>query len=198
MLCTPEREPPIVLKETQDPNVIANRFNNYFCSIESNLTDSIFCIAGEQPKQFLEKKLSDSIYLEPPTNREIFNQITSSKNEAVGHDNIQPFSVKGARFVVAPYILTYFSATYLLKVFFPCNCKIARVVPIYKIGEKDDINKSRPISLLTFFQKLLKNSVCTTQQIPQQTQCNLRKSIWISKLHFYSACNAGCCRRLLR
>ena len=69
----PNREPPVAFKETQDPNVIANQFNDYFCSIGSNLADSIICTTRKQPKYFLEKKISDSFYLEPPTNNEILN-----------------------------------------------------------------------------------------------------------------------------
>ena len=100
----PNREPPVAFKETQDPNVIANQFNDYFCSIGSNLADSIICTTRKQPKCFHEKKVSDSIYLEPPTNNKILNQIISLKNKAVGHDNIQPFFIKAARFVIAPYL----------------------------------------------------------------------------------------------
>ena len=40
--CKPNREPHIAFKETQDPKVIANQFNDYFCSIGSNLADSIY------------------------------------------------------------------------------------------------------------------------------------------------------------
>ena len=41
--CKPNCEPPVAPKETQDPNVIANQFNDYFCSIGSNLADSMIC-----------------------------------------------------------------------------------------------------------------------------------------------------------
>ena len=63
LLCKPNGESLVALKETQDPNVIANQFNNYFCSIGSNLVDSIICTTHKQPKYFLEKKVSDSNYL---------------------------------------------------------------------------------------------------------------------------------------
>ena len=58
--CKPNREPLVAFKETQDPNVIANQFNDYFCSTGSNLADSIICTSRKQ-KYFLEKKVSDSI-----------------------------------------------------------------------------------------------------------------------------------------
>ena len=54
--CKPNREPPVAFKEIQDPNVIASQFHDYFCSIGSNLTDSIICTTCKQPKYFLEKR----------------------------------------------------------------------------------------------------------------------------------------------
>ena len=53
--CKPNREPPVVLKETQDPNVIANQFNDYFCSIGSNLAHSIFVLRVSNLNIFLKK-----------------------------------------------------------------------------------------------------------------------------------------------
>ena len=38
---------------------------------------------------------------------------------------------------------------------FPSNCKVARVVPVYKTGAKDDMNNYRPISILTCFSKII-------------------------------------------
>ena len=119
--CKPNREAPVAFKETQDPNVIANQFNDYFCSIGSNLADSIICTTRKQPKYFLKKKVSDSIYLEPPTNNEILNQIISLKNKAVGHDNIEPFFIKVARFVIAPAYLNLFLNFVFTEGIFPSN-----------------------------------------------------------------------------
>ena len=150
----PNREPPGALKETQDPNVIVNQFNDYFCSIGSNLADSIICTTRKQPKYFLEKKVSDSIYLEPPTNNEILNQITSLENKSVGHDNIQPFFIKIARFVIAPYLNLFLNFVFTEGIF-PSNCKVARVVPAKKTVAKDDMNNYKPISILTCFSKII-------------------------------------------
>ena len=113
----------------------------------------------KQSKYFLEKKVSDSIYLEPPTNNEILNQITSLKNKAVGHDNIQPFFIKVARFVIAPYFNLFLNFVFTEGSFLS-NCKVARVVPIYKAGAKDDMNNYyRPISILTCFSKIIEKIV---------------------------------------
>ena len=133
--CKPNREPPGAFKETQDPNVIANQFNDYFCSIGSNLADSIICTTRKQPKHFLEKKVSDSIYLEPPTNNEILNQIISLKNKIVGHDKIQPFFIKVPD-LLSPHISTYFLTSCLLKVFFLAIAKLPGSSPSTKPEQK--------------------------------------------------------------
>ena len=38
---------------------------------------------------------------------------------------------------------------------FPCELKIAKIVPLYKSGEKTSFNNYRPISLLPLFSKIL-------------------------------------------
>ena len=120
------------------------------------MAHSIICTTRIQPtvKYFLEKKFSDSIYLETPTNNEILDQITSLKNKAVGHDNIRPFFIKVARFVIAPYLNLFLNFVFTESIF-PSNCKVARVVLVYKTRIKDDMNNYRPISILTCFSKII-------------------------------------------
>ena len=114
----------------------------------------MICTTRKKLKCFLEKKVSDSIYLEPPTNNEILYQITFLKNKAVVHDNIQPFFIQATRFVIAPYLNLFLNFVFREGIF-PSNCKVARVVPVYKIGAKDDINNYRPISILTCVSKII-------------------------------------------
>ena len=123
--------PPLRLKK----HIIANQFNDYFCSIGSNLADSIICTTRKQPKSFLEKKVSNSIYLEPPTNNEILNQITSLKNKAVGHDNIQSFFIKVARFVIAPYLNLFLNFVFTEGIF-PTIAKLPGSFPSTKPEQK--------------------------------------------------------------
>ena len=118
------------------------------------MAHSIICTMCKQPKHFLEKKVSNSIYLEPPTNNEILNQITSLKDKAMGHDSIQPFFIKVARFVIASYLNLFFNFVFTEDIF-PSNCKVARVVPVYKTEAKEDMNNYRPISILTCFSKII-------------------------------------------
>ena len=54
------REPPLTPKVkdhiTDDPNTIANKFNNYFCTIGSSLADTINSETTKKPKDFFKKR----------------------------------------------------------------------------------------------------------------------------------------------
>ena len=43
------------------------------------------------------------------------------------------------------------------KVIFPLQMKIAKVIPIFKSGDKSQFNNYRPISVLSQFSKILEN-----------------------------------------
>ena len=126
-------EPPLALKVnnhiTDDPNTIANQFNNYFCTIGSNLADTINSETTKKPTDSLKKKILDSIYLDPPSTNKVLNQITSLQNKAVGHDNIQPFFLKAARHVIAPHLSLPLNFVFT-KGIFPQSCIIARITPV--------------------------------------------------------------------
>ena len=144
------REPPLALKVndhiTDDPNTIANQFNNYFCSIGFNLADTINSETTKKPKDFFKKKILDSIYLDPPTTNKVLNQITSLKNKAMGHGNIQPFFLKGARHIIAPYLSLFLNFVFTEGIF-RRNRKIARITPIYNSRAKEEMNNYRPMSM---------------------------------------------------
>jgi len=81
----PSRESPSNLKVqdliTDVPGTISNQFNDYFTSIEANLANNIGSNTGKQPKDFLEWKVKDSIFIDPPSQAEVLNQITSLKTQ---------------------------------------------------------------------------------------------------------------------
>ena len=77
------------------------------------------------------------MYLEPPTTNEIINCIGSlNVNKAVGHDNIPAYFLKIPALTLAPYLRSFFDFVFTLEIF-PDICKIAKLVPIHKKGERD-------------------------------------------------------------
>ena len=157
------------------------------------MADTINSETTKKPKDFFKTKILESIYLDPPSSNEVTNQITSLKNKAVGHDSIQPFFLKAARHVVAPYLSLFLSFVFT-KGIFPRNCKIARITSIYKSGAKEEMN-SYHIHFNVLFKNHRKDPICGTWQFFQKTQCNIQKSTWFSKQHFHITCDVGRCHQ---
>ena len=73
---------------TNDPQKIADHFNEFFFSIGANLANSV---DNSDPKSFLKylsQRVSPSIYLDTPDFTEVYNAINSLNiNKATGYDN---------------------------------------------------------------------------------------------------------------
>ena len=83
---------------------VADKFNNFFCSIGSNLANNFSNTSFKSFSTYLNKQVSSSIYLNIPNPTEIFNAIYSIKNNKdVGHDEIPAFF-----FPIASSVITYF------------------------------------------------------------------------------------------
>ena len=56
-------------------------------------------------------------------------------NKAVGYDNIPAFFLKISAFTLAPYLFILLNYAFLNGIF-PDYCKIAKIIPIFKNGDK--------------------------------------------------------------
>jgi len=75
-------------------------------------------------------------------------------NKSSGHDNLCPKLVKNvADYVVFP-IQRLFNMSFESGIV-PSKLKIAKVIPIFKKGDRVQVSNYRPISLLNVFDKLM-------------------------------------------
>ena len=79
--------------------------------------------------------------------------LSLNDNKAFGHNNIPAYFFKVSRYVITPH-LEYFTNFIFNNGVFPTNCKIAKVVSIFKNGCKEETYNYRPISILTCFSKI--------------------------------------------
>ena len=87
--------------------------------------------------------------------REVINSLN---NSSPGHDELPPFVAKTC---MDGYIepITHLVNESLKSGIFPSELKLARVVPIFKSGDPSLLTNYRPISVLSFFSKILKKIV---------------------------------------
>ena len=89
--------------------------------------------------------------------------------KAIGHDKIPASFLKIGRHVIAPYF-NLFLQFICNNGIYPNNCKIARVVPVYKNGDRTEINNYRPILILTCFSKIIeKTYICQVYKFFSKT-----------------------------
>jgi hypothetical protein len=143
----------------QDPNKIANSFNNYFIKISQILTSNIEPSLNINNSKIKLKFHNNSLYLEPIDENEIVNIVQLLKNtSSAGTDEITSKIVKSC----LPYILK--PLQYLINLsfeqgIFPNILKTSIVKPIYKKGDKKKLENYRPISLLSVFSKILEKAI---------------------------------------
>ena len=107
----------------------------------------------------MKNSVSQTIVLKPISLFEIHNVINSlNLHKACGHDNISSYFLRFSNKVLAPVLSYYFSCVFELGVF-PQILKTAKVVPIYKSGNKKPVNKNRPIFLLSYLSKVLEKLI---------------------------------------
>ena len=91
-----------------------------------------------------------SIYIPPTTTTEIKQIIISLKNSSPGWDKIHAFLLKTySNYYVKP--LTYIINKSIEEGIFPNELKLARAVPIFKMGDPSSISNYRPISVFFIF-----------------------------------------------
>ena len=163
---------------------ISEHFNEFFCSIDANLAHKFNQSAPNSLSQYLEQRVSSSIYLDVPNLSEIINAIQAlSLNKSIGHDNIPPYYLRIASSILAPYLQIFIDFCFTNGVF-PETCTIAKIVPIFKKGERENPSNYRPISILTCFSKIHEqrihkrwNSFFDKHGIIQHTQYGFQRNV---------------------
>ena len=98
-------------------------------------------------------KVTESIYLNPVTNKEIGQSLSSLKNSATGWDNIGANLLKMCSHLIVQ-ALTLICNISLSEGIFPHQLKIANVIPLYKSDDPMCFNHYRPVFLLCILSKV--------------------------------------------
>ena len=142
-----------LLTKSQD---VAERFNEYFSSIASNIKSQISARQTFDPggfDKFLRNPATNTIYLKPVTASEVHDTVKKLKNKATLDTKINPMKAANSDFGFTE-ILAHIVNSSFSQGTFPSALKNAKVVPIHKGGCKTEVANYRPISLLSSFSKI--------------------------------------------
>ena len=137
---------------------ITNIFNDYFTNIGKNTEKSI------QQSQisfddYLNYSSDCSIFFTPTGPAELVSRVRRMKPKtSCGHDAISTKLMKSTIEEIA-VPLSYILNESLKQGIVPDQLKIAKVIPLFKSGDKNSVNNYRPISILPAFSKLLEKIV---------------------------------------
>jgi len=146
-------------QEVNDPQGICSSFNEFFVSVGTNLASKI-PPSDVDPTSYIPNQPIGSFYLRPTNCTELKNILTNLKCGAPGADDIPPSVL---RFCSEPIleILAHIINLSFAQGKFPNELKIAKVVPIFKSGDPNNVNNYRPISLLSSISKVFEKCMAT-------------------------------------
>ena len=164
---------------TSDSHSIANHFNNYFVNVGKNLAEKI--VTHIDPLTYITYN-AHQLRIPRIEEPEILNVIAQLKNSAAGHDSLPGSIMKQCadKYIVP---LTHIINLSITKGYFPEEFKLAKVLPIFKSGDDQNIQNYRPISMLPFFSKIFEKIMAShimdfldTNNILYDKQFGFRKS----------------------
>jgi hypothetical protein len=147
-------------KEIRNPENVAELFNVYYCKITEELLKKKGNNMPKSGNQYLKiQESTKTMFLFPVTEREVEKVAKHLKNKlSAGIDEIPDYVVKQCIKQLKKPLANIYNAS-LESGIFPDQLKIAKMIPVYKKGDKKDIQNYRPIALLSVFSKLLEKLV---------------------------------------
>ena len=137
---------------TNNKEVIANKFNDFFVNVGPNLAEKI-PTTDKSPTYLMERNLNSMAVL-PVTESEVISIIKNLKHSSPGWDSISVDIVKNTYSIfIQP--LTYIMNLSVMKGIVPMELKIAKVIPLFKANDAMVFTNYRPVSVLPLFSKIL-------------------------------------------
>jgi hypothetical protein len=133
---------------------ICDSFNRFFTEVGPKLAEKIETI-DESPLNYIQNTNQHSMLLRPASEFEVENIVKSCKKKDSNDYHDISMSTLQRVFVSIKAPITHICNLSLTSGIFPEKMKIAKVIPLYKSGDRDVFNNYRPVSLLPQFSKIL-------------------------------------------
>lgn len=147
------KSPTVVTEVTMDGkqvkgSALANAFNDHLVNM------TFTTITGDSSK-YMNPPCLDTIYITPVTEQEVFSAIMQLNNSNSSDPfDMQTHPIKLVADMIATPLMHIFNICFSSGTF-PSSLQIAKVVVIYKKGDKNNLGNYRPISILPIFSKVL-------------------------------------------
>ena len=139
----------------EDDLEISNLFNQHFSTIGSKISGAF---PNTEHNISSNVNISNSFFFREISPEDVSRIIIGLKNKSCGNQSYSAKILKHINPIISPILSNLFTKC-LLTSHFPNKFKIARVVPLHKGNNKDDLNNYRPISLLPLLSKILERAV---------------------------------------
>ena len=147
----------------ENRRVIANEFNKFFTSIATNMNSRSNDMYAGIPLNpipdfatYMDKRISESIYLRNCTHDEILSIIKDLDNGKASDISIT--IIKKCPTIIMKYLSQFYNS-FIEKGIFPSILKIGHVSPIYKKGNSQLLENYRPISTLPLLSKIFEKII---------------------------------------
>lgn len=148
-------------RELTEPKQIAEQFCKYFSNIGPTSAKGANNIpqTAVSHRTFLSGNFLESLFLNTVTEKEVMEICKSLKSRsAAGYDNISVDLVKEcAQLISNP--LTHIINPSILAGVVPNELKVARVIPLFKSGDRTLFTNYRPVSVLPAFSKIFERAI---------------------------------------
>ena len=145
-------------KNVSDKQEIVTIFNDYFISIGKKMQDNVKNNITEgnrnkKKQKWLKGNFSSSIFFNPVVSSDIVEIVSKfDSNKSPGYDGIHPKVLKRSISVIAEPLCNIINLA-LAKGIFPDSLKVAKVIPVFKKGNRSLLTNYRSISVLSVFSK---------------------------------------------
>lgn len=161
------------LQQTKSPNVdllniklnpseSVNHVNNFFAGIGRKLAEDIQLDPLHSPdhtyNMISQSQVSSFVLLETDENEVQIVLMNLKSESAPGWDNIPVKFLKQAKTLLVP-IITHLTNLCFNQGIFPTLLKQSIITPVYKAGDRDDVNNYRPTSVLPSISKILEKII---------------------------------------
>ena len=142
----------------QDPKKVADHFGKFFQNIGPSLADKIPATENSF-NDYLPDPVQSRFKMDDTNEIEIYETILSLKDKkSTGFDNLPTKIIKISASIISPILSHIFNKSFSTGIF-PEGLKIGKIIPIFKSGDKNDVNNYRPISILTILAKVMEKLV---------------------------------------